>query len=130
MAEQHSKPGHRTLPLRAPLRSDVVALLALLGDPEVTKYLNVATISTLAEARAILERVDQRYAARDTIRWAIGLIEHNEMIGTVGLRVADHRPGVGEAVEAAQATLRAAGRDPSRLSRLHPPAREPAHVRV
>jgi ribosomal-protein-alanine N-acetyltransferase len=73
------------LRLRAPLPRDAAALLALIGDPEVTKYINVATITTLAEAQAVLERLDQRYAARDMIRWAIELVEHNEMIGTVGL---------------------------------------------
>ena len=73
------------LRLRAPLPRDAVALLALIGDPEVTKYLNVPTITTLAEAQALLERLDQRYAARDMIRWAIELVEHKEMIGTVGL---------------------------------------------
>ena len=73
------------LRLRAPLPRDASALLTLIGDPEVTKYINVATITTLPEAQAVLERLDQRYAARDMIRWAIELVEHNEMIGTVGL---------------------------------------------
>jgi [ribosomal protein S5]-alanine N-acetyltransferase len=73
------------LRLRAPLPRDAAAILALIGDPEVTKYINVATIATLAEAQAVLERLDQRYAARDMIRWAIELVEHSEMIGTVGL---------------------------------------------
>ena len=73
------------LRLRAPLPRDAAALLALIGDPEVTKYINVATITTLAEAQALLARLDQRYAARDTIRWAIELVEPSEMIGTVGL---------------------------------------------
>jgi ribosomal-protein-alanine N-acetyltransferase len=73
------------LRLRAPLPRDAAALLALLGDGEVTRYINVATITTLAEAQAVLERLDQRYAARDMIRWAIALAELDEMIGTVGL---------------------------------------------
>jgi ribosomal-protein-alanine N-acetyltransferase len=74
------------LRLRAPLPRDTVALLALLGDPEVTKYIhNVVTLTTLTEAQAVLERLNQRYAARDMIRWAIDLVAPNEMIGTVGL---------------------------------------------
>jgi len=73
------------LRLRAPLPGDAAAILALIGDPEVTRYINVVTIATLGEAHAVLERLDQRYAARDMIRWAIELVEHNEMIGTVGL---------------------------------------------
>src|SRR5437870_6718581 len=73
------------LRLRAPSRRDASAVLAVVGDPEVTRYHSVATLTTLAEAEAALERLEQRYAARDTIRWAIELVEHGEMIGTVGL---------------------------------------------
>jgi [ribosomal protein S5]-alanine N-acetyltransferase len=73
------------LRLRAPLPGDAAAVLGILGDPEVTRYYNVPTITTLAEAQALLERLDQRYAARDTIRWAIELVEPGEMIGSVGL---------------------------------------------
>jgi [ribosomal protein S5]-alanine N-acetyltransferase len=73
------------LRLRAPLPQDAAALLRILGDPEVTRYHNMPTLTTLAEAQEALERLAQRYAARQTVRWAIELIEHGEMIGTVGL---------------------------------------------
>jgi ribosomal-protein-alanine N-acetyltransferase len=73
------------LRLRAPSPRDAPAVLAIFGNPEVTRYHSVPTFMTLAEAEAALERLEQRYAARDTIRWAIELIEHGEMIGTVGL---------------------------------------------
>jgi [ribosomal protein S5]-alanine N-acetyltransferase len=73
------------LRLRAAVPGDAAALLAVLGDAEVTRYHNVPTVTTLAEAQALLERLEQRYAARDTIRWAIELAEHSGMIGTVGL---------------------------------------------
>jgi ribosomal-protein-alanine N-acetyltransferase len=43
------------------------------------------TLTTLAEAQAALDRLQQRYAVRDSIRWAIELVEHGEMIGTVGM---------------------------------------------
>jgi [ribosomal protein S5]-alanine N-acetyltransferase len=43
------------------------------------------TLTTLADAYGALERLRQRYAAREAIRWAIELAEHGEMIGTVGL---------------------------------------------
>jgi ribosomal-protein-alanine N-acetyltransferase len=71
--------------LRAPLPRDAAALLALVGDPEVTKSIDLPTMTTLAEAQALLVRLDQRFTARDMIRWAIELVEHGEMIGTVGL---------------------------------------------
>jgi ribosomal-protein-alanine N-acetyltransferase len=73
------------LRLRTPLPRDAAALLGILGDPEVTRYHNMPTLATLAEAHAALERLRQRYAARDTIRWAIESVGHDEMIGTVGL---------------------------------------------
>jgi RimJ/RimL family protein N-acetyltransferase len=73
------------LRLRAAVPGDAAALLAVLGDAEVTRYHNVPTVTTLAEAQALLERLEQRYAARDTIRWTIELAEHSGMIGTVGL---------------------------------------------
>jgi [ribosomal protein S5]-alanine N-acetyltransferase len=77
----------KRLRLRAPRLGDAAALLAVLGDPEVTRYHNMPTLTTPAEARLALERLAQRYAARDTIRWAIELVEPDEsaMIGTVGL---------------------------------------------
>jgi ribosomal-protein-alanine N-acetyltransferase len=73
------------LRLRAPRLGDAAALLDLIGDPEVTRHINVETITSLAEARAVLEGLARRYAARDMIRWAIELVGHTEMIGTVGL---------------------------------------------
>jgi ribosomal-protein-alanine N-acetyltransferase len=73
------------LRLRAPVPGDAGALLTVLGDPAVTRYHNVPTLATLAEARALLERLQQRCAARETIRWTIELAEHGETIGTVGL---------------------------------------------
>jgi ribosomal-protein-alanine N-acetyltransferase len=80
----------------------------------------VVTITTLTEAQAGVERLNQRYAARDTIRWAIELLERGEMIGTVGLLRFDfeHRHaelgydiarrwwGRGLAPEAARAVIR------------------------
>jgi [ribosomal protein S5]-alanine N-acetyltransferase len=73
------------LRLRAPHPRDAVAFLDILGDPEVTRYTNVRTFTTLADAQAAVERLGRRYAERDTIRWAIELVEHGEVIGTVGL---------------------------------------------
>jgi ribosomal-protein-alanine N-acetyltransferase len=73
------------LRLRAPLPQDAAAVLVIIGDPEVTRYLNLPTFTTLPEAHAALERLQQRFTARDAIRWAIELVEHNEMIGSVGL---------------------------------------------
>jgi len=73
------------LRLRAPLPRDAAALLGILGDPEVTRYHNMPTLTTLAQAQAALGRLQQRYEARDAIRWVIELLESGEMIGTVGL---------------------------------------------
>jgi RimJ/RimL family protein N-acetyltransferase len=66
------------LRLRAPSPRDATAVLAVVGDPEVTRYHSVPTLTTLAEAHAALERLEQRYAARDAIRWAIGWSKRGE----------------------------------------------------
>ena len=73
------------LRLRAPRPQDAAAVLDIIGDPEVTKYINLPTFTSLTEAHAALERLQQRFTARDAIRWAIELVEDNEMIGSVGL---------------------------------------------
>ena len=73
------------LRLRAPRARDAAALLAVLGDPAVTGHHNVPILPNLAAARALLARLERRYARRDTIRWAIELVGPGEMIGTVGL---------------------------------------------
>jgi [ribosomal protein S5]-alanine N-acetyltransferase len=75
----------KRLHLRAPLPCDAPALLAILGDPEVTRLHNMPTLTTVAEAQAALDRLEQRYKARDTIRWVIELTDSGEMVGTVGL---------------------------------------------
>lgn len=108
------------LRLRAPGRGDAAALLGILGDPEVTRYHNMPTLTTLAEARAALERLRRRHAAREAVRWAIELAGTGELIGTAGLlRLdAEHRRaelgyeiarrwwGRGLATEAAAAIVR------------------------
>jgi ribosomal-protein-alanine N-acetyltransferase len=84
------------LRLRAPALQDAAALLAILGDPEVTRYHNMPTLTTLDEARAALESLQQRFAVRDAIRWAIELAgQGGEMVGSVGLLRFDfeHRRG-------------------------------------
>jgi ribosomal-protein-alanine N-acetyltransferase len=43
------------------------------------------TLTTMAEAQAALERAQQRFVAKDAIRWAIDLAESGEMIGSAGL---------------------------------------------
>jgi ribosomal-protein-alanine N-acetyltransferase len=73
------------LRLREPLPRDATALLGILGDPEVTRFHNMPTLTTLGQAQAALEQLEQRSRARSTIRWAIELSRSEEMIGTIGL---------------------------------------------
>jgi RimJ/RimL family protein N-acetyltransferase len=58
----------------------VIAVVALFTDP-VHQVMSFGTNDRLRT----LEGLEQRYTARQTIRWAIELVEHCEMIGTVGL---------------------------------------------
>ena len=73
------------LRLRAPRRDDAVSLLHILGDPEVTRYHSMPTLTTVGEARTALDRLRQRHAAREALRWAIERVGHAGMIGTIGL---------------------------------------------
>jgi RimJ/RimL family protein N-acetyltransferase len=73
------------LRLRAPLPQDATAVLSIFRDPRVTEYHSMPTLTTMAEAQAALERAQQRFVAKDAIRWAIDLAESGEMIGSAGL---------------------------------------------
>jgi ribosomal-protein-alanine N-acetyltransferase len=75
---------------------DAAAMLRLLGDPEVTRYTNAPSCTTLAEARAALEQFPQRFAAKEMIRWAIQPRGHDEAIGTAGLLRVNHEHCRGE----------------------------------
>ncbi len=64
---------------------DAPALLRMFSDPEVTRYHPMPTLATLAEAQDALERLVERFTAREMIRWAILEAGHDELIGSVGL---------------------------------------------
>lgn len=86
-------PELRTARLRLrPLdpEADAAGLLRLLGDPEVTRYHNAPTLITIADAAAALAQLQQRHAARESIRWAIEPAGDDELIGTLGLVRVDH----------------------------------------
>ncbi len=73
------------LRLRALRPDDAGELLRILGDEQVTRYHSMPTLVTLAEAQAALASVQDRYTAREMIRWAIEPVGNGSMIGTVGL---------------------------------------------
>jgi RimJ/RimL family protein N-acetyltransferase len=75
---------------------DAAGLLRLLSDPEVTRHSNAPACTTLAEAQAALEQIQQRFTAKEMIRWAIQRIGHAEPIGTVGLVRVNHEHRRGE----------------------------------
>lgn len=75
---------------------DAAAMLGLLSDPEVTRYSNSPSCTTLAEAQAALEQIPRRFAAKEMIRWAIQPLGHDEAIGTVGLVRVNHEHGRGD----------------------------------
>jgi [ribosomal protein S5]-alanine N-acetyltransferase len=75
---------------------DAAAMLRLLSDPQVTRYTNAPSCTTLAEAQAALEQFPPRFAAREMIRWAIQPLGHGEAIGTVGLLRVNHEHRRGE----------------------------------
>lgn len=72
--------------LRAVRTSDRYSVLRLFGDPLVTRYNDVDTLESLADADGIIEWITDRFEAKRGIRWAITLKasdDHN-LIGTCG----------------------------------------------
>lgn len=71
--------------LRQVTPDDAEAIFRVFSDAEVTRYYDLAPIVSQDEARAIIERWRQRFAARQTIRWGITRRGEDRVLGTCGL---------------------------------------------
>ena len=107
------------LRLRMPASSDLDALLPIVGDPEVMKYLGIEAGTTLtrAETETMLGQMIDAWKRRGWGRWVVMQKDDNKVIGFCGYRLLDNTPellyvfaksawGRGLATEAARATLR------------------------
>jgi len=104
---------------RIPRPPDLDAMLVLVGDPDVMKYLGVnpGTILTREEAKSTLERMIEFWAEHGFGRWVVTSKADDKLIGLCGFRLLDDTPelfyafaraswGKGLATEAARALLR------------------------
>ncbi len=72
------------LVLRQVRPSDAPALFAIFSNPEVTRYYDQPTFTELAQAEALAARMQQRFAEKRTIRWAITRPMEDQLLGTCG----------------------------------------------
>jgi RimJ/RimL family protein N-acetyltransferase len=73
------------LRLRALRADDAPALLAIFSDPDVTRYWADPPYTGLADAEALVARVEAQFAARSAFRWGIVWREADAVLGTCSL---------------------------------------------
>lgn len=64
--------------------SDAPAIFAIFNNPEVTRYYDQPTYTEMAQAEELVARMQQRFAERRTIRWAIARKTDDHVLGTCG----------------------------------------------
>lgn len=72
------------LTLRQVRPSDAPALFAIFSDPEVTRYYDQPSFTELAQAEGLTTRMQQRFAEKRTVRWAITRPTDDVLLGTCG----------------------------------------------
>lgn len=63
---------------------DIRDIMALFGDPEVTKFNDVETFTSDDDARWLIRFLRGRFAEKIGVRWAIRLQHDQRLIGTCG----------------------------------------------
>ncbi len=72
------------LTLRQVRPSDAPALFTIFSDPKVTRYYDQPTFTELAQAEGLAARMQQRFAEKRTVRWAIIRQGNDQLLGTCG----------------------------------------------
>jgi ribosomal-protein-alanine N-acetyltransferase len=81
----------KNLVLRDLVPKDAGALFHIFSDPEVTRYYDLETFQTMAEARELIEHFNNRFLKRFGIRWGIARKETPDtLIGTCGYNIWIH----------------------------------------
>ena len=107
------------LSLRQLRRSDVAELYAIFSDPIVVRYWGFARLTTLAEAEALFDEIEEGRRTDTLFQWGITLKDVDVVIGTttIGAWEREHRRaelgfalqraywGRGYGAEAARATI-------------------------
>ena len=69
------------LVLRQPRPGDAPAIFAILSDPETMRYMDTPPMGDVGEAEAMIARAAERFAAGDSLKWAVTLRDRDELIG-------------------------------------------------
>ena len=89
----------QNLLLRDLVPGDAEALLRIFSDSQVTRYYDLDTFRTIAEARELIERFTKRFLNQVGIRWGIARKETPDtLIGTCGYNIwlpSSHRAIIG-----------------------------------
>ncbi len=99
--------------------SDAEQVLAMRSDPEVMRYVNRPLAHTMDDALALIELIDSRGSAGESVQWAITVKGSDRFIGLIGFwrmvkehycaelgyTIAREHWGKGYATEAIAATL-------------------------
>lgn len=72
------------LHLRQSRLTDANAVFAVLSQESVTRHYNLSPLTSIDEARALIERRAASYVSQERIRWAIALREDDLVIGSCG----------------------------------------------
>ena len=81
--------------LRPVSQADAPAVFDLFANPEVARYQDVDAFTRLEQARVWIERMAERQARGDALRWAINLRETGRLVGTCGYVAFARRPARG-----------------------------------
>lgn len=76
--------------LRSAKLSDAEALYRVYADANVTRYLDMDSITSIDQARRIILHRSDRFRSGQAIRWGIALKSSNQLIGSCGFSL---RPG-------------------------------------
>ena len=70
--------------LRRMTPGDAESIFHIFADDEVTKFYDVASFTSIDQARELIEQNLERFARGEGIRWAIARKEDDILIGTCG----------------------------------------------
>ncbi|MFJ7662443.1 GNAT family N-acetyltransferase [Lysinibacillus sp. NPDC097162] len=69
--------------------SDSYSLFKIWSDPDVTKYMNIASFTHEAQAKEMIELLEELAQANEAIRFSMIEKKSNEIIGTCGFNFID-----------------------------------------
>src|SRR5918911_5047051 len=70
--------------LRSIRLDDAESIFQIFSDDEVTKFYDVASFTSIDQARELIEQNLERFARGEGIRWAIARKEDDILVGTCG----------------------------------------------